>query len=326
MKILVPLDGSPFSEAILGPVIQLSEAVGAEVYLLSVVGEPRTSSDWINALAMAEETTSGFGVMAVPPPQSGRYSESGADTGPKEQTLEQALQTAVEYLGQVAKRFSQGRATPKAVPGEDPVKAIMDFSSEQEVDLIAMSTHGRSGLGRWVFGSTADKLIHSTSIPLLLVRPRDGGDVPSDGKPIRTLVVPLDGSELAEAALAYGENLARQMGLNISLIRVFPTPTLAYAGTEGFSYDPGIFTELENAAVDYLKEKQADLEQKGFSVESTVESGPQADSIIDFAEAQPGSLIVMSTHGRSGVGRWLLGSVADRVLRASETPILLIRS
>ena len=323
MKILVPLDGSTFSEAILGPVIQVAEAVDAEVHPLTVVEEPGIRNTWLETLAMVDESTGEFGVVPTPPLP--HPSESGVETESREQALERALHTAGEYLAQIAGRFSSGRAKPKAIAGEDPVGAILAFSMEQEVDLIAMSTHGRSGLGRWVYGSTANKLLHSTSIPLLLIRPRDD-EAPSEAKPIDTLVVPLDGSEMAESALVYGEDLARKMALNISLIRVVSTPALSYPGTEAYAYDPQMFTDLENAAANYLKQKQTELEQKGFKVECNVRGGYPADYIIDFAEESEGSLIVMSTHGRSGIGRWLMGSVADRVLRASYRPILLIRS
>ncbi len=323
MKILVPLDGSTFWEAILGPVVQVAEAVDAEVHLLTVVEEPGMRNTWLENLAMVDESTGEFGVAPTPPLP--HPSESGVATESREQALARALHTAGEYLAQIAGRFSSGRANPKAIAGEDPVGAILAFSLEQGVDLIAMSTHGRSGVGRWVYGSTADKLLHSTTIPLLLMRPRDD-EAPPEAKPIDTLVVPLDGSELAESALAYGEDMARQMSLNISLIRVVSTPALTYPGTESYTYDPQVFTDLESAAISYLKQKQADLEQKGFKVEYVVKGGYPADYIIDFAEASEGSLIVMSTHGRSGIGRWIMGSVADRILRASNRPILLIRS
>ena len=326
MKILVTLDGSTFSEAILAPVVHVAGSTDAEVHLLTVVEEPGIPSTWIEALAMADPGTEEFGVLSSPLAPMSRSSESGVAAESNKQALEQALQAAEEYLAKVAERFSPGRAKTKAISGDDPVTAIMDFSRGQQIDLIAMSTHGRSGLGRWVYGSTADKLLHSTSIPLLLLRPRDDEQAPREAKPIDTLVIPLDGSELAESALAYGEELARTMGLKISLIRVVSTAALTYPSTEAYTYDPKMLSDLENAAVVYLKQKQTELEQKGFKVENTVRGGYPADHIIDFAEANEGSLIVMSTHGRTGIGRWVMGSVADRILRASHSPILLIRS
>lgn len=320
MKILVPLDGSTFSEAVLSPVIQMAKGVDAEVLLMTVVEEPRMRSTWIETLAMG---TGEYGVVA--PPSMSRPSESGVGTESEKQALESALHASEEYLTKVAGRFSPGRVKTKTIIGDNPVGAILAFSIEQGVDIIAMSTHGRSGLGRWVFGSVADKLLHSTSLPMLLVNPTDGSQTSSEGKPIDTLVVPLDGSEVAECALPYVEDLARKMALKICLIRVVSTPALTYPGAEGYAYDPKMFTEIENAATSYLKQKRTELERKGYKVEHTVKGGYPADYIIDFAEAREGSLIVMSTHGRSGIGRWVMGSVADRVLRASSRPIVLVR-
>jgi nucleotide-binding universal stress UspA family protein len=326
MKILVPLDGSTFSEAVLGPVVQMAEAVNAEVHLLTVLEEPGIRSTWIEALARADMSTWEFGVRTLPLPPVPQHSGSGGDTESKEQTQERVLRTSGEYMAQIAGRFSSGRVKTKAIIGDDPVGAILAYSLEQGVDLIAMSTHGRSGLGRWVIGSVAYKLIHSTAIPLLLVRPRGDDKAPFEGKPLNTIVVPLDGSELAEMALAYGEGLARQMGLNISLIRVVSTPVMTYPGTEATAYDPKMLADIENAAAGYLQQKQTELGKKGLKIEYKVKVGNPAEHVIDFAEGHEGTLIVMSTHGRSGIARWILGSVADRILRESHGPILLIRS
>jgi nucleotide-binding universal stress UspA family protein len=161
---------------------------------------------------------------------------------------------------------------------------------------------------------------------LLLLRPKDEEGASSEQRRIETLVVPLDGSELAEASLPYAEELALKMNLNISLIRVTPTPNLGFPGMEPYAYDGQMYVEMERAAESYLHQKQTELEQRGLRVERTLKGGHPAAHIIDHAEAMEGSLIVMSTHGRSGVGRWVMGSVADRILRASPSPILLVRS
>ena len=326
MRILVPLDGSTFSEAILGPIIQMAEAADVDVHLVTVVEQPRMKSNWVEALAWVDEGTGEFGMGRVPLPQASEPSGSDVASETAEQAMERALQAAGEYLAQVAGRFPSGRAKPKAIPGEDSVEEIMAFCREEGVELIAMSTHGRSGLGRWVYGSTANKLLNATPIPLLLLRPRDDAGGSLEQRRIETLVVPLDGSELAESSLPYAEELALQMGLNVSLIRVTPTPNLGFPGMEPYAYDGQMYVDMERAAEGYLRQKQTELEQRGLSVESTLKGGHPAAHIIDHAEAIEGSLIVMSTHGRSGVGRWVMGSVADRILRASASPILLIRS
>lgn len=322
MKILVTLDGSTFSESIVPAASQLAQATGSEVHLLSVVEDPGIRRSWVEAIALGE---AGTGEFMLPPTAMPRYPDARRGANMSTETLEEAIHSARQYLAEVALRFPAG-AKSSAVPGNDPVAAIADYAAENGIDLIAMSTHGRSGIGRWVYGSNADKLLQSTAYPILLVRPRNG-DAPSQGGVnIDTLIVPLDGSLLAEEALAYAEGIASQMSLRLSLIRVVTTPAIAYPGTETYAYDPRLFTDLENDAAAYLREKQAQLESRGLEVASTVRGGYPAAHIIDFSEDSEGSLIVMSTHGRGGLGRWIMGSVADRVLRAAYRPILLIRS
>lgn len=322
MKILVTLDGSTFSEAIVPAAAQLAEATGSEVHLLSVVEDPGIRRSWVEAIALGE---AGTGEFMLPPTAMPRYPDARRGADMNTETLEEAIHSARQYLAEVALRFPAG-AKSSAVPGNDPVAAIADYAAENGIDLIAMSTHGRSGIGRWVYGSNADKLLQSTAYPILLVRPRNGDAPAQGGTPIDTLVVPLDGSLLAEEALAYAEGIASQLSLKLSLIRVVTTPAIAYPGTETYAYDPRLFTDLENDAAAYLRDKQAQLESRGLEVSSTVRGGYPAAHIIDFAEDSEGSVIVMSTHGRGGLGRWIMGSVADRVLRAAYRPILLIRS
>ena len=322
MKILVTLDGSTFSEAIVPAAAQLAQATGAEVHLLSVVEDPGIRRSWVEAIAMGE---AGTGEFMLPPGAMPRYPDAARGSDASTETLGEAIHSATQYLAEVAMQFPAG-AKSSAVPGNDPVAAIAEYAAENGIELIAMSTHGRSGLGRWVYGSNADKLLQSTSYPILLVRPRNGDAPAQVGVDIDTLIVPLDGSMLAEEALAYAEGLATQMSLKLSLIRIVTTPAIAYPGAETYIYNPGAFTDLENDAVAYLQDKQAQLESNGLEVSSTVKAGYPAAHIIDFAEDSEGGVIVMSTHGRGGLGRWILGSVADRVLRAAYRPILLIRS
>ena len=324
MKVLVPLDGSRFSEAVLGRVAQLVEAVDAEALLLTVVEEPKIGGTWLEAIPMVDEATGAFGMAGMsylrdlPDP-----SVASAET--REQMMARALNAAEERLAQVAASWPSLRTRTRAVHGDDPASAITAIAQEEDVDLIAMSTHGRSGLGRWVYGSNAGKLLLSASVPLFLLRPRDGGETALERKPIDTILVPLDGSALAELALSHAEALAEPMGVKLSLVQVVTTPTMAYPSMEGYAFDPQMVESIESAAVSYLNEKQAELQMKGFDVDCTVKVGFPADHIVDLAAENDGTLIVMCTHGRSGLGRWIMGSVADRVLRSSHSPVLLIR-
>ncbi len=144
----------------------------------------------------------------------------------------------------------------------------------------------------------------------------------------RKILVPLDGSALAEAALPPVVELAQCTGAHIVLLRVMVTPVYEYMMT-----DPGVVAltaeartinrqEVEN----YLESVAAGLRQKGLAVTTETCDGPIADSILDYAESIHADLIAMSTHGRSGIARWLLGSVAERVVHAATRPVLLVRA
>jgi nucleotide-binding universal stress UspA family protein len=208
---------------------------------------------------------------------------------------------------------------------------ILRYAEENGFGLIAMATHGRSGITRWVYGSVADKVLHASDLPLLLVKPSRTERVLPQRRLLESLVVPLDGSELAEEALPFAEALAIRLELSITLVRVVSYPLYAYEGYEGLSYgyappDHKSLTEMmEASAKEYLEGVQARLRLQGHQVEAVTVLGHPASQIMDLAQRTEGSLVVMSTHGRSGFQRWVLGSVADRVLRASHRPILLVR-
>ncbi|MGQ9648043.1 MAG: universal stress protein [Thermodesulfobacteriota bacterium] len=141
----------------------------------------------------------------------------------------------------------------------------------------------------------------------------------------KKILVPLDGSELARKGLEEAEKLAQIFGAEIVLFQVVPFMPI-YGSPELVT--PLIVDEKQKEAAErYLLALSEELRKKGFTVTSTVKTGQQvAVEIIDFAKETGVDLIVMSTHGRSGITRWVLGSVALKVLTRAETPILLIRS
>jgi len=141
----------------------------------------------------------------------------------------------------------------------------------------------------------------------------------------KKILVPLDGSELAKKALDEAGKLAKCFGAEIVLFQVVPFMPI-YGSPELVA--PLIVDEKQkNSAEKYLLQVAEDLKKRGFQVTATVRTGQQvAVEVIDFAKESGADLIIMCTHGRSGIGRWLLGSVAHKVLARAETPILLIRS
>lgn len=139
------------------------------------------------------------------------------------------------------------------------------------------------------------------------------------------ILVPLDGSELAEAALVHARGLAGQFQSEIDLLRVLVSPyTIAAPDLILAGYDIGQ-EGLQKAAEEYLNAVAAELQAEGLSVAARTASGPVAEAILDYAADNGVDLVVMSTHGRGGISRWVYGSVADRVLQAATCPVLLVR-
>jgi nucleotide-binding universal stress UspA family protein len=185
-----------------------------------------------------------------------------------------------------------------------------------------MTTHGRSGVARWILGSVATKLLHATHTPLLVVRPPV--DFQSASPDLTKILVPLDGSELSATVLPFAADLAKSLGASITLFHTVLEPALNYASVENV-FDPGALKALEASAHEYLATLSRDLEGKGISTARSVAIGNSTDGIVWAAEREGLDLILMSTHGRSGVGRMVLGSVADAVVRRTSLPVIVVR-
>lgn len=205
---------------------------------------------------------------------------------------------------------------------------ILDFTVEKEVDLIIMATHGRSGITRWWMGSVAEKVISEATAPVLLVRSRRSRKTGTKDKLhfLHKILAPLDGSDIGEAALAYVEALAMKSEAAVDLLQVVSPPGTVEASLLGGPDWRKFIKAMHDAGENYLKSITARL--KGNGVKSTYEvvTGDPADKIVEYSEDRGISLIAMSTHGRTGLARWVLGSVADKVLHSARIPVFLVRS
>jgi nucleotide-binding universal stress UspA family protein len=283
-SILVPLDGSGFSEQILPYVRLLAGASRSAVELLHI--------------------------------------RDGAARPPF--TL--GTQPIDAYLKEVAAKYVTGGDVRITILEGDPAEAIISRAKANRDCAVAMTTHGLSGLRRWLLGSIARKVAQGAENPLLLIRPQESGAA-AEVK-LKTVIVPLDGSTLAESVLPHVISLARALALEVNLVRVYALPASAYVVAEGVAgAGPAPFREAaEKESGAYLDGKVAELRAAGIGrVLATTLEGEPAGEIIDLARKTPANLIAISTHGRSGIGRWLLGSVAERVLQHSGDPVLLIR-
>jgi nucleotide-binding universal stress UspA family protein len=239
-------------------------------------------------------------------------------------------QTALTDLNNAANRWTS--IAPQyevAIAAGDPTEQILQLALDRGVDLIVIASHGRGALGRWTFGSVADRLARSSTVPVLIVRPTDGDGAHKVIPEIKRILVPTDGSLLSEAATNEAALLAKHLNRPIVLVRaIFPEAELA--PTAGFDavYAPEIYNELsaslEADAKSGLDRVAEALRKDGIEVEIALVHGPAALTIEEAAK--PDDLIVMSSHGRSGFKRWLIGSVAEKLVRTAPCPVVLVRS
>lgn len=290
-KMLVPLDGSRLSEIVFPYAKDLAGRLGLDVILLHVHSSKESET--------------------IPLHQS--YIEN------KAQIIKRQLRDWQKKIG-VNLEGSKLEVRGELAMGYPP-EEIMHYAEQNNVDLILMATHGRSGVRRWVLGSVADKVLCVSSIPVWLIRAGTVESVTYDKWPQRTLLVPLDGSVLAEKVLPHVELLAKQPGappVDVVLFRVAEPPT-----TSGhyFRNIPESREEIEQ----YLAKIETRLKNSDLRVQSKVSSGDPAEKILGYGRKNPFSIIVMSTHGHSGMSRWFYGSVATKVLEHASNPIFLVR-
>jgi nucleotide-binding universal stress UspA family protein len=295
-NILVPLDGSPIAESVLPHARAFAAALGIPVHLLQVI-DPDTL------------------IPSVPDEKS-----------PSHNILTGEREHNGDYLKEIAASFADPAALSSSVRMGKPAEVIIEAAGTHPDALIAMATHGRSGIRRWLLGSVAEKVLHGADNDVLLIRAMAQIDTKKTAQ-LERIVVPLDGSELAEKALPCAVGLAKKMNLELILLRVYLMPGVAYP-TGSYAPDwKSLDRETRERARDYLEEKIRDFRKEGLERGSfRVLEGSAAEKIIEVAEKSSESLIAMSTHGASGVGRWVLGSVTERVVRHSDTAVLVVRA
>ena len=294
-KILIPLDGSPFAERVLAFVREVAKPQTSELLLVHVT-------------------------------QASQYYAVLVPDAMHTVDITHWQQQAENYMKRMtAELQSEGYDVTSVMSEGDVASTICDVADAQNVDLIAMTTHGRSGIAKWVLGSVADRVMRSARQPVFLVRPQEEMTPPA---PIRRILVPLDGSRLAEQALPEAITLAKANRSEIWLLQSVEFPE--YWGEEyaGMHALPALISteEQEAAARAYLLQMAAGLTAEQISAQIVVTTGHAASAISDVVTDNDIDLIVMSTHGRSGLSRWVFGSVAEKVVRLAQCPVLLIRA
>jgi nucleotide-binding universal stress UspA family protein len=244
--------------------------------------------------------------------------------------IELAMQKADrEYLRSVVARLRErlGRALSSAVLQGPVAQTLTRYIRELGTDLVVMTTHGRGGIRRAWLGSMADRLIRSSEVPILVVRPSEPKAAePSVG--LTEILVPLDGSPLAEAVLEPVATLARLWDAEVSLVQVVRPVVLTSDLPLPFptGYSDQVTRIRREAAQDYIRDVAERLRESGVKASGVaVIGGGVAETLLDLARPERVSLIAVATHGRGGARRVVLGSVADKLVRAAEVPVLVVR-
>ncbi len=294
-RMLIPLDGSKVAEQVLPYARFLAKALTIPVELLGVV-DPET-------------------LVAFSDPARGRHVDV---------LMAETMSRTAIYLETTARSFQPAQVKSSVGKGK-PEEVVIEKAAADKDTLIVMATHGRSGIQRWLLGSVADKVLHGSTNHVLLVRAHEQGKTDGEAA-LKTVIVPLDGSPLAEKALPCVVDLAKKMKLEVVFIRAYALPPAVTADEYG-TYIDELLGQLEAEARDYLAEKVKEVKAMGVEkASSVVNIGYGAEEIIALARKTDDNFVGMCTHGRSGIKRWVLGSVTERVVRHSGDPVLIIRA
>jgi nucleotide-binding universal stress UspA family protein len=298
--VLVPLDGSPFAEQALPWAAAIARAARARLRLVLVHQSPS------------------------PPPldEAGRRLYTRIELS--------LLKAQRDYLAKVAGRAREehGVQVARATLQGTPAPALVRYVREMDPEIVVMTTHAAGGLRRAWLGSVADQLVRSLETPMLLIRPREGAQEAHRVEDMREILVALDGSRRAEAALPPAATLAMLFGVKLALVRVV-SPVMPFADPVR-PFPAGFDEELtrlsRTAAQDYLDEVAERLTEAGVPASGAAVLGSSAFEAIQDAARVPGTgMIALATHGRGGVPRLVLGSVADKLVRGGELPVLVTR-
>jgi nucleotide-binding universal stress UspA family protein len=203
----------------------------------------------------------------------------------------------------------------------DPAREILRTAEERDAQLILIASHGTSAEGPWLLGHIAAKVLRATKRPVMLIRERVPEAVPQQRKLVRRILVPLDGSEIGEGALCYAVALAEKTASEIALLEVFEP--VKGVGASGARYKIPEDESVRKSLLSYLDHVAGPIRNKGLKVSTTVLFGKAADNIVEYAEKNEIDLVAVSTHGRSGLGRWVFGNVTDKILHTGNVPVLV---
>jgi nucleotide-binding universal stress UspA family protein len=287
-KILVPLDGSKLGELALNYTAELARSINSEVYLISVCD--RADKEYRRMFDVYLDKVS--------------------------QGFRESLQD----------KISSSQLQTMVIDGPPDTK-ILDYAEENNIDLIVLVSHGHSGIMPWATGSTVSKIIQRATIPILLIRASDDVDTKQASGLFREILVPLDGSTTGESALSYVKEIAVHTKSEIILLRVLELVqrVRTIGGLDHFAYTDQQVEEMKQEATTYLDDVSQNLIKDGFLVKILVKTGDIAQEIINATMQEKISIVAMSSHGKSGATKWVLGSISNKILHSGKKPLLLVR-
>jgi len=288
-QILVPLDGSKLAELALPFAEDLVEAFDADMTLLLVCDTPKCEQCYEHQVYM--ENIAGL------------------------------------VAGQVRVKHPEVSVKPVVLEGHAAAE-IVAYSDEYDISLIAMATHGRSGIIAWALGSVAHKILHAVDIPILLVRAGAHIQDVSRGQLFKHILVPLDGSEAGEAALPYVAEMADRLSSEVTLCQIVASGRHVHTigGLDYVRFNGHEMDKAREKSAEYLDVVAARMGTAKATVSFEMRVGNPAEEIIKLADEIGSCLVAMSTHGHSGIERWAFGSVTDKVIHAGKTPVLVVKA
>ncbi len=288
-RILVPLDGSSAAEIVLPYVEEIAAKLNSQITLVSVSESSAPDIDYLYRSYL-------------------------------ERITKQVQSLLKDYGAKYESKVQSITLTGK------PADEILRYADENNVSLIAMSSRGSSGQGPWVLGNIAAKVLRATSKPVLLIRAPADSAALEQKRLVKRILVPLDGSRIGEAAIPHTEKLAGALGAEVAFFQVLELPIVVSGRfIDGeFKVTPQEMRKRKASGIAYLDDVGKTLKERGLNISAAVVSGSPAEQIMYWAEEKAIDLIAISTHGRSGIGRWVFGSVTDKVLHAGDTPVLVI--
>ena len=288
--ILVPTDGSEHAVRAAEHALYLADAFDAVVHV-------------VNAVDLQAE--------------AGPFSAGGVDDEFVDRLTERGRETVAEIEAMVD---ASARIETAVVEGP-PAEAILDYAADSDADLLAMGTHGRTGVSRYVWGSVAERVVRQAPVPVLTVRETARSRV---GDGYDDVLVPTDGSESATAAVDHGLAIAAAAGARVHALNVIDVGDAAT--TPSVSPPTELLTDLEAEGERATEEIAARAREAGLDAVTEVREGYPADDVLDYVDDNDVDLVAMGTQGRTGLNRYLLGSTAERVVRHAEVPVVAVNT